>query len=532
MKPGAGRLFGVGVGPGDPDLLTVRAARLIGEADVVAYHCARHGNSVARAAAAPYLRPGQAEEVLRYPVTTEDTDHPGGYAGALADFYAEAAGRLAAHLEQGRTVVVLCEGDPGFYGSYQHLHVRLRDRFPAQIVPGVSSVSAAAAAVGEPLVQHDESLTVLAGTLPEDVLRARLAAAGGDAVAILKLGRTFDKVRAALDDAGLLDRAHYAERAGTDAQRVAPLAGVDPAAVPYMSLALVPGRGTRPDAPPKLTVVGLGPGDPAWLTPEAAAAIAGATDLVGYRPYLARVPARPGQHRHGSGNTVEADRAALALDLAAKGGRVAVISSGDPGVFAMASAVLEQAAADPGRWAGVDIEVLPGVTAAQAVAARAGAPLGHDYCVISLSDRLKPWPVIADRVDKAAAADLVLALYNPASRTRTWQVGAVRDLVLRHRAPATPVVVGRAVGRPGEQLTITTLAGLDPAVTDMNTLLIIGSSTTTTFTQNGRAAVLTPRHYLAGRPGPDGEPGPAPSRPRRPRREPTPRPKEATGGPP
>jgi precorrin-2 C20-methyltransferase / precorrin-3B C17-methyltransferase len=531
MKPRQGRLFGVGVGPGDPDLVTVRAARLIGEADVIAYHCARHGNSVARAAAAPYLRPGQAEEVLRYPVTTEEADHPGGYAGALADFYAEAAARLAAHLDRGRTVVVLCEGDPGFYGSYQHLHVRLRDRFPAQIVPGVSSVAAAAAAVGEPLVQHDESLTVLAGTLPEDVLRARLAAAADDAVAILKLGRTFDKVRAALDDTGLLDRAHYAERAGTGAQRIAPLAGVDPATVPYMSLALVPGRGARPGAPPKLTVVGLGPGDPAWLTPEAAAAIAGATDLVGYRPYLARVPARPGQHRHASGNTVEPGRAALALDLAAKGGRVAVISSGDPGVFAMASAVLEQAAADAQRWADVEIEVLPGITAAQAVAARAGAPLGHDYCVISLSDRLKPWEVIAGRVDKAAAADLVLALYNPASRTRTWQVGAVRDLVLRHRAPATPVVVGRAVGRPGEQLTVTTLAGLDPAAVDMNTLLIIGSSTTTTFTQNGRAVVLTPRHYPPAPPGPDDEPGRAPSRPRRRRRPPTPPPPQRGPGP-
>jgi precorrin-2 C20-methyltransferase / precorrin-3B C17-methyltransferase len=493
MAPG--RLFGVGVGPGDPELVTVRAARLIAEAHVVAYHCARHGQSVARAAAAPYLRPGQLEEVLRYPVTTEETDHPGGYAGALADFYEDAAGRLAAHLERGRTVVVLCEGDPGFYGSYQHLHVRLRDRFSAQIVPGVSSVSAAAAAVGEPLVRHDESLTVLAGTLPADVLRTRLAAADGDAVAILKLGRTFGKVRDALADTGLLERAHYAERAGTDSERVAPLAGVDPATVPYMSLALVPGRGQRPDAPAGVTVIGLGPGDPAWLTPESAAAIAAATDLVGYRAYLARVPNRPGQHRHVSGNTVEADRAALALDLAAKGGRVAVVSSGDPGVFAMAAAVLEQAASDPGRWGDVDIQVLPGVTAAQAVASRAGAPLGHDYCVISLSDRLKPWEVIADRVAKTAAADLVLALYNPASRTRTWQVGAVRDLVLRHRSPDTPVVVGRSIGRPDEQLSITTLADLDGTGVDMNTLLIIGSSTTRVFGQGGRAAVFTPRHY-------------------------------------
>ena len=504
----SGRLTGVGVGPGDPELVTVRAARLIAEADVVAYHCARHGNSIARAAAAPYLRPGQTEEVLRYPVTTEGTGHPGGYAGALADFYDEAVSRLAPHLEQGRDVVVLCEGDPGFYGSYQHLHVRLRGRFSAQIVPGVSSVSAAAAAVGQPLVQHDESLTVLAGTLPPDVLRARLAGAGGDPVAVLKLGREFASVRAALADTGLLDRAQYVERAGTDAQRAAPLAGVDPAAVPYMSLALVPGQGGRPAATPGVTVVGLGPGDPAWLTPESAAAIACATDLVGYRPYLARLPHRPGQHRHASGNTAESDRAALALGLAAKGGRVTVVSSGDPGVFAMASAVLEEAAQDE-RWRDIGVDVLPGVTAAQAVAARAGAPLGHDYCVISLSDRLKPWEVVADRIGKAAAADLVLALYNPASRTRTWQVGAVRDLVLRHRPPVTPVVVGRGVGRPGEQVTITSLGELDPAGVDMSTLLIIGSSTTRAFEQRGRAAVFTPRRYPPQTAGPGTGPGSA-----------------------
>jgi len=503
----AGRLTGVGVGPGDPDLLTVRATRVIAAADVVAYHCAAHGRSIARAAAAPYLRDGQAEEILRYPVTTEGTAHPGGYAGALADFYAEATRRLAAHLAAGRDVVVLCEGDPAFYGSYQHLHTRLSGRFEASIVPGISSVSAAAAAVGVPLVQHDETLTVLPGTLSDEALRARLA--GADAVAVLKLGRTFDRVRAALDDAGLLPRARYVERAGTAEQRVEPLAEVDPAGVPYMSLALVPGHGRRArtdagtSAGPagahgpggRVTVVGLGPGDTAWLTPEAEAAVAAATDLVGYRPYLARLPERAGQQRHASGNTVEARRAALALDLAAAGRRVAVVSSGDPGVFAMASAVLEQVAAEPERWAEVPVSVLPGVTAAQAVAARVGAPLGHDYCVISLSDRLKPWAVIADRVAKAAAADLVLAFYNPASRKRTWQLAAVRDLLLEHRGPDTPVVLGRSVGRDGEQLTVTCLAKLDPAQVDMSTLVIVGSSQTRVHHRPGGPIVFTPRHY-------------------------------------
>ena len=559
-----GRLTGVGVGPGDPDLLTIRAARLITAADVVAYHCAQHGRSIARAAAEPYLRDGQVEEVLRYPVTTEGTDHPGGYNGVLADFYVEAAARLERYLLDGRDVVVLCEGDPSLYGSYLHLHKRLSGRFAASIVPGISSVSAAAAATSVPLVQHDETLVVLPGTLPADELRARLA--GADAAAVLKLGRTFGKVRAALDDAGLLDRARYVERAGTDSERVVPLADVDPADVPYMSLALVPGHGRRRPADagvtadaaytktgvttsgatadagagsgaetasataggtaqgvtadtamggatetaapgaPGVTVVGLGPGDPAWLTPEAAAALADATDLVGYRPYLARIPVRPGQQRHASGNTVEADRAAFALGLAAAGRRVAVVSSGDPGVFAMATAVLEQAADE--RWDGVPVTVLPGVTAAQAVAARAGAPLGHDYCVISLSDRLKPWEVIADRVEHAAAADFVLALYNPASRSRTWQLAAVSELLLRHRAADTPVVVGRAVGRADEQLSVITLAELADAGIDMSTLVIVGSSATRVHRRAGRPVVFTPRHY--------GEAGEAASsRPRR-----------------
>ena len=302
----AGRLYGVGVGPGDPELVTVRAARLIAEADVVAYHCARHGHSVARAAAAPYLRPGQAEEVLRYPVTTEDTDHPGGYAGALADFYTDAAARIAAHLEVGRTVVVLCEGIRAFtvptsistfacgLGS-AHRSCPGSRPFPRQPPRSVSRWS---------------STTSRSPSCPErcrpNLLRARLAAADGDAVAILKLGRTFDKVREALSDTGLLDRARYAERAGTDAQRVAPLADVDPATVPYMSLALVPGRGQRPGAPARRD------GHRAWpRRPGVAHARVGGGDRRRHRPGglpglpgtraepAGAAPPRLGEHRRG-----------------------------------------------------------------------------------------------------------------------------------------------------------------------------------------------------------------------------------------
>lgn len=494
----AARLWGVGLGPGDPDLVTVKAARLVGQADVIAYHSARHGRSIARTVALPYLRAGQIEEALVYPVTTETTDHPGGYRVAMEEFYDECAERLAVHLEQGRTVAVLCEGDPFFYGSYMHMHKRLAHRYPTEVIPGVTSVSAAAAVAGRPLVEHDEVLTILPGTLPPAVLAQRLA--NTDSAAVMKLGRTFTGVRQAFADAGRLDEALYVERATTEAQLVRPLSEVDPDAVPYFSLALlpspVPGADTAPspdERPGQVTVVGLGPAGPQWLTPEVATALAEATDLVGYGPYLDRVPPKPGQKRHPSDNKVEGERAEFALHLAETGARVAVVSSGDPGVFAMASAVLE-VAAQP-RWVDVAVRVLPGLTAAQAVASRVGAPLGHDYCVLSLSDRLKPWSVIADRLTAAAKADLVIAVYNPASRERVWQIAAARDLLLEHRAPTTPVVIGRDVGGSTETVRVVDLSALDPSDVDMRTLLLIGSSATQVIHRAGRPVVYTPRRH-------------------------------------
>ncbi|MDA3643597.1 precorrin-2 C(20)-methyltransferase [Saccharopolyspora indica] len=533
-----GTLYGVGLGPGDPELVTVKAARLIERAEVIAYHSARHGRSVARSIAEPYLRPEQIEEALVYPVTTETTDHPGGYQGAIDEFYAEAAARLAAHLSAGRDVVLLAEGDPLFYGSYMHMHKRLSGRFRAEVIPGITSISGASAALGRPLAERDETFTVLPGTLPPDVLAERLAAT--DAAAVLKLGRTFDGVREAFEKAGRLDEAWYVERATTDRQRHLPLADVDPDTVPYFSLALLPGpanaagpasisyeiaqaplptatsnvalsRRSRADPGDgqfrtKLTpgaegagrgevvVVGLGPGGREWVTPEVQAALAAADDLVGYTTYLARVPDNPRQRKHASDNRVEAERAEFALELARRGSKVAVVSSGDPGVFAMASAVLEVAA----ERSDVPVRVLPGMTAAQAVASRVGAPLGHDFCVLSLSDRLKPWEVIVERLRAAAAADLVMAIYNPASRSRTWQVAAARDAVLEHRSPDTPVVVGRDVGGPEESIKVVRLADLDQSDVDMRCLLLIGSSTTRiTAGPDGREVVFTPRRYPA-----------------------------------
>ncbi|WP_433296080.1 precorrin-2 C(20)-methyltransferase [Actinoplanes sp. CA-030573] len=489
----------MGVGPGDPELITVKAARLIEAADVVAYHAARHGRSNARAIAAAHLRPGQIEEPLIYPVTTEGTDHPGGYQGAIDDFYAESAARLAAHLDAGRDVVVLAEGDPFFYGSYMHMHKRLSGRYDTTVVPGVTSVSAASAALGRPLMERDEVLTILPGTLPAAELTAHLT--GTESAAIMKLGRTFPNVREALERSGRLADAWYVERATMTDERTAALREVDADSVPYFSLALLPspaaaafGREPEPDARGEVTVIGLGPGDPRWLTPEARAAIAAADDLVGYGPYLDRVAIRPGQRRHPSDNRVEAERAAFALDLAKRGRRVAVISAGDPGVFAMAAAVLE-VAEDP-QWKDVPVRVVPGLTAAQAVAARVGAPLGHDFCVLSLSDRLKPWTVIEGRLAAAAAADLVIAIYNPASKSRTEQLVRAREVLLEHRDPETTVVIGRDVGGPAESVRVTTLADMDPATVDMRCLLLVGSTQTRAVTAaDGSARVYTPRHY-------------------------------------
>lgn len=510
-----GRLRGVGLGPGDPELLTVKAVRILGEADVIAYHSARHGRSVAYALASSYLPGDQVEEPLIYPVTTETTDHPGGYQGAIDEFYAECAERLAAHLDAGRDVVVLAEGDPLFYGSYMHMHKRLAHRYPTEVVPAVTSVSAASAMLGRPLVERDETLTVLPGTLPPDELSRRLAAT--DSAAVLKLGRTFGHVREALESAGRLDDAWYVERATTDRERIQPMGEVDPETVPYFSLALLPSQvalahsevapeaaaneataGEQRDTSAQrgeVVVVGLGPAGRPWQTPEVQDAVASVDELVGYGPYLDRVPVNPRQVRHASDNQVEAERAEHALQLARAGSRVAVVSSGDPGVFGMATALLE-IACEP-QYKDVPVRVLPGLSAANAAASRAGAPLGHDYCVLSLSDRLKPWDVIARRVSAAAAADLAIAIYNPASRSRGWQVEAAKELLLEHRSPDTPVIIARDVGRPAELISTVRLADLDQADVDMRCLLIVGSSTTRAVERGEGTAVYTPRDYPA-----------------------------------
>jgi precorrin-3B C17-methyltransferase len=238
-----------------------------------------------------------------------------------------------------------------------------------------------------------------------------------------------------------------------------------------------------------LVVVGTGPGKADLMTPATSAALARATDLVGYGPYLDRVPARPGQCRHPSDNRVELDRARHALSLAASGKQVAIVSGGDPGVFAMAAAVFEAVEAGEPAWRTLDIRVEPGVTAMLAAAAEVGAPLGGDFCAISLSDNLKAWTTIERRLSAAAEADFVIALYNPASGARPRQLGEALELLRTKKKAATPVLFIRAAGTSEAKVVSTTLGAADAAAADMRTLVIVGASTTR---QVGRW-VYTPR---------------------------------------
>ena len=243
-----------------------------------------------------------------------------------------------------------------------------------------------------------------------------------------------------------------------------------------------------------LVVVGLGPGNPQTLTPEAATALGVADALYGYGPYLDRVPTRAGQSRHASDNREEGARAAAALRHAAEGARVAMVSGGDPGVFAMAAAVCEQIESGDAAWRQLDVAVVPGVTAMLAVAARVGAPLGHDFCAMSLSDNLKPWELIERRLAAAAGAGFVIALYNPISRARPWQLGKAFELLRWHLPPSTPVIFGRAIGRPDEKVAVGPLDAVDPSAADMATLIIVGSALTRVVERPGLAPlVYTPR---------------------------------------
>lgn len=250
----------------------------------------------------------------------------------------------------------------------------------------------------------------------------------------------------------------------------------------------------------KLTVVGLGPGSPQQITPEALSAVAEATDFFGYGPYVDRLSLRPDQRRHASDNREEISRAGAALTFAAKGEKVCVVSGGDPGVFAMAAAVCEAMETGPEEWREIAFEVVPGVTAMLAVAAKAGAPLGHDFCAISLSDNLKPWDVIEKRLITAAEAGFVMAFYNPVSKARPHQLGQAFDILRAHLPGTVPVIFGRAAGRADERINVVPLSGAHSDMADMATCIIVGSTETRLIEREGqRPLVYSPRSWMAGK---------------------------------
>lgn len=242
-----------------------------------------------------------------------------------------------------------------------------------------------------------------------------------------------------------------------------------------------------------LAVAGLGPGAEALITPEVTEALATADDLVGYAPYVDRIAQREGLRRHASDNRVELERAQFALDLAAAGRRVVLVSSGDPGVFAMGAAVFEALEAGPEAWRDLDIRVLPGVTAMLAAAARTGAPLGHDFCVLNLSDNLKPWSLIETRLRLAVEGDFAIALYNPRSKARPEGFARALTLLQSLCRDKRPVIFARAVSTGEESLLVLPLQDARPELADMRTLVIVGSSQTRLIERPGGPLVYTPR---------------------------------------
>lgn len=246
----------------------------------------------------------------------------------------------------------------------------------------------------------------------------------------------------------------------------------------------------------KVSIVGTGPGAAKWMSPEVKAILEDATDFVGYKTYVNLVKEfTKGKTIHASDNRVELDRARHALELATESKSVVIVSSGDAGIYGMASAVFEVVDQDHPKWNQIEIHVAPGISAVQAAAAAIGAPIGHDFCTISLSDILKPWEIIEQRLSAAAEADFVIAIYNPISTQRKWQLPAAKETLLKWRSPDTPVILGHKMGRKGENVRVIKLAELEPELADMQTVIIVGSSKTKILELGDRLRVYTPRTY-------------------------------------
>jgi precorrin-3B C17-methyltransferase len=517
------KLYAIGVGPGSPDLLTVRAVEILRKVPVIFSPLSAMGTtSRALEVVTPYLdRSRQRLVELAFPMQKEQEE--------LESEWEEAVREIVTNLgpqEEGAFITI---GDVSLYSTFYYVQRILTARHPEvklELVPGIPSFSAVAALLQIPYGIADDRIAILPATFE----RERLARAiqEHDTVILMKVNRVLDQVIDLLETRGLLDKAVFITKCGMPDQEVVydlrSLRGSSPS---YFSLILVnksaersaasvpaaktvsgpqrirrsPAEKTAPPAgdgsPPvpggKLSLVGFGPGSHDHLTFRARAAIDDAQTIIGYRTYVMLVKELiKGKEVFYTGMTEELDRARRAVELAWQGKRVALISSGDVGIYGMAGPALE-CLKERGwtRGCGLEVEVVPGVTAASACGALLGAPIIHDFCAISLSNLLTPWEVIVRRIEAAARADYVVALYNPKSGRRTQQIVETQKIMLKHRRPETPVGIVKSGTRQGERVVITTLAEMLNHEIGMLTTILIGNSTTFVWEE----MMVTPRGY-------------------------------------
>ncbi|HLJ97337.1 MAG TPA: precorrin-3B C(17)-methyltransferase [Gemmataceae bacterium] len=492
-----GRFWAIGVGPGDPELLTLKAIHLLQRVAVI-YHAGpepRRGR--AWDIVHSYLRPDQEIGVaLTDPMSAVS-------ASDWRTAYRPAVEQIANACRRGSDVAYITEGDPTLYSTAAYVWQLLRETHPeiaTEIVPGVSAITAAAARVGWPLAQKDELLAVVPANYHREDLRPVFE--NFQTVCLLKPSAAMPEIVRALEDSELPHSLAYVEEGSTAKEWIthdrAALAGRNH----YFALLIVRQDGERkrkanqeqPSARVrKVSVIGLGPGDPRLLTEEARTALHEAEIILGYEGYLRFLaPLRLEAELRPSPIGEETARAADALSQAEAGRRVALVSSGDAGIYGMASLLVECAEKTPQ----IQIEIVPGVTAATAAAALLGAPLGHDFACISLSDLLTPWDHIERRLAAAGHGDFVVVLYNPASQRRTWQLARARDILLRSRRPSTPVGLVEKAYRPGQRVWQTTLGDLKPDGVSMETVVIVGNPQTNVL--HGR--MVTPRGYRVMQP--------------------------------
>ena len=499
-----GILFGVGLGPGDAELITRKAARILAEVDWIFLPTGKKsGTSFAGRIVEPLgLAKAKFRPVSLCMARSRQEDMKA---------YEHVAEEILSELQRGKSAAWIAEGDPLFYSTFGHILEAIRRRCPSvpvEIVPGVTSLQAAAGRAVMPVACLDDKVAILPAAYCLERLPSLLNEFA--TIFLIKVHSVFDQLLNLL--AGIPDvQAIYVENVGTAEERlVTDLETLRGRELSYFSLVILRMSGRKPDvnlshvgltprSSPSETihVVGLGPGQRNLLTAQAQEALARSEAIVGYSGYFEGIlDLIQGKEWHRFPLGQERQRADLAVELARSGKTVAVISSGDPGVYAMASILLEAVQENSEVSKTLEVCVVPGISAVNAAAALLGAPLGHDFAVISLSDMLTPWEIIERRLQAAAQADFVLALLNPKSKERGWQLGRACEIILGHRAPDTPTGIVRNAYRPGQDVRIASLAELRAAEVDMFTTVIVGNSRTRRFGKH----LITPREMILAEP--------------------------------